>query len=108
MFYIKYKKKWDVAQLTKVIFEDDVIDILKTISTKTWINELPNIFIELINNNFDVALESVKYIPNVYFKLNEKFKNDNQLINATIKSFRRHNKINEVNIIIKPLQRYNR
>jgi hypothetical protein len=100
---MKYKSRYDIGQEVKIIFANDALEILRVISIKTWINEIPSMLIELIDDNFDIALKAVKYVPNVYFKLNDKFRNDRQLINVTIKSFRKHNRINEVNIRIKPL-----
>ena len=42
-------------------------------SKNTWIDEVSSLFIEFLNDNYDVSLESVKYIPNIYFQLNYKF-----------------------------------
>lgn len=104
---MKYKRKNDIGQTAKVIFDNDALDIIRTISINTWIYEVPSILIELINDNFEIALETVKYIPNVYFKLNDRFRNDRQLINATIRSFSKHNRINEINVRIQPLTKRN-
>lgn len=100
---MKYKSRHDIGQEVKIVFADDVLKMLKVISKNTWINEIPSTLIELIDSNFDIALKSVRYVPNVYFKLNDKFRNDRQLIKATIKSFRRHNHISEINVRTKPI-----
>lgn len=100
---MKYKSRYDIGQEVKFIFANDALEILKTISAQTWVYDIPDVLVELIDDNFDIALKSIKYVPNVYFKLNDKFRNDRQLIKATIKSFRKHNRINEINIRIKPL-----
>ncbi|MDD2435754.1 MAG: DUF4116 domain-containing protein [Bacilli bacterium] len=103
---MKYKSRYDVGQEVKFIFTNDALEILRTISSKTWIYDIPDVLVELIDDNFDIALKSVKYVPNIYLKLNDKFRNDRQLIKATIKSFRKHNRINEINTRIKPLKKY--
>lgn len=100
---MKYKSRYDIGKEVKVIFDNDALEIMKVMSVNTWINEIPIMLIELIDDNYDIALRAVKYVPNVYFKLNDKFRSDRQLINATIKSFHKHNRINEINISIKPL-----
>ena len=102
---MKYKKRYDIGQEVKLIFDNDALEILRVISLNTWIYEIPSMLIELIDDNFYIALKAVKYVPNLYFKLNDKFRNDRQLINTTIKSFRKHNRINEINIRIKPLMK---
>ncbi|MFV0274922.1 MAG: DUF4116 domain-containing protein [Bacilli bacterium] len=100
---MKYNSKYDIGKSVKLIFDDEALDILKVMSSGTWIREIPIMLIELINGNYDIALKSVRYTPNIYFHLNDKFKNDKQLIRTTIKSFRKHNRISEINIKIKPL-----
>jgi len=102
---VKYRKKSDLGSSVYFIYDSDALDILKTMSKKTWIIEVPNLLVELINSNFDIALESVDYVPNLYFKLNDKFRNDKKLISATIRSFRKYNRINEINIKTKPLSK---
>lgn len=100
---MKYKGKYAIGQRVKLIFANDALEILKVISDKNWIYKIPNSLIDLIDDNFDIALESIKYVPNIYFDLNERFKSDKQLIKATIKSFRKHDRINEINIKTRPL-----
>ena len=99
---MKYKGKYDIGEPVYCLFTKDIIEILKTMSENTWINKVPNLFIEFLNENYDASLESIKYVPNIYFELNNKFKNDRVLIKATIKSFQKHNRSNEINIRFKP------
>lgn len=103
MDFMKYKRKYDLGQRVNLLYDDNAVDILKVMSTGTWINEIPNILTELINENYDIALQSVKYVPNIYFQLNNRFRKDKQLRRATIKSFRKHHRIHEINIRDKPL-----
>lgn len=100
---MKYKGKNDIGNRVEIIDADRAFSILQVISTKTWINEIPTILSELIDDNYDLALEIVKYVPNIYFKLNKQFRKDKQLRKATIKSFRKCHRINEINIRDKPL-----
>ena len=62
-------------------------------------------FIDLLNDNYEASLKSIKYVPNIYFSLNDKFKNDNLIIKTTIRAFKRRNRINEINIGYKPLKK---
>lgn len=103
---MKYKSRYEVGQKVKLIFANDALEILKTVSAKTWIYDIPDVLVELIDDNFDIALKSVNCVPNIYFKLNDKFRNDRQLIKATIKSFRKHNRIKEINSRIKQLKKH--
>lgn len=100
---MKYKGKTDIGKQINLLDDDIAFSILKVMSSKTWINEIPSILIELIDDNYDIALETVKYVPNIYFQLNKQFRKDRQLRNATIKSFRQHHRVNEINIRAKPL-----
>lgn len=102
---MKYKGKYDIGERVHSIFTKDIVEMLQVISTNTWINEVPDLFIEFLNDNYDASLESVKYVPNIYFKLNDRFRNDRVLIKETIKSFQKHNRINEINIRFKPLRK---
>lgn len=102
---MKYKGKYDIGERVHCLFTKDIVEMLQVISTNTWINEVPDLFIEFLNDNYDASLESVKYVPNIYFKLNDRFRNDRVLIKETIKSFQKHNRINEINIRFKPLKK---
>ena len=102
---LKHKDENDVARAVKIVCDNDALDILKTMSYRTWINSFPEIIIELINSRYRLALESVKYAPRIYFSLDDRFKNDNRIIKQTIRSYRKHNKIGEINTKVKPLKR---
>lgn len=100
---MKHNNKESIGKNVKIIFSNDALEILKIVSINTWIYEVPSNLISLIDCNFDISLEAIKYVPNIYFKLNNKFRNDKQLIKAAIKSFRKHNRISEIDIKARPL-----
>ena len=104
---MKYKDKYDIGEQVHCIFTKDVVEIIQIMSQNTWIYEVPSLFIEFLNDNYDASLESVKYIPNIYFQLNYTFQKDRTLIKETIKSFQKHNRVNEINIRFKPLKKRN-
>ena len=104
---MKYKSKNDNCERVHCIFSKDIVDIIQVMSQNTWIYEVPSLFIEFLNDNYDASLESVKYIPNIYFQLNYTFQKDRALIKETIKSFQKHNRVNEINIRFKPLKKRN-
>lgn len=104
---MKYKSKNDIGERVHCIFTKDVVEIIQVMSQNTWIYEVPNLLIEFLDDNYDASLESIKYIPNIYFQLNYKFQKDSTLIKETIKSFRKHNRVNEINIRLKPLKKRN-
>ena len=104
---MKYKNKNDIGERVHCIFTKDIVEIIQVMSQNTWIYEVPNLFIEFLDDNYDASLESVKYIPNIYFQLNYTFQKDRALIKETIKSFQKHNRINEINIRFKPLKKRN-
>lgn len=93
----------DFGKNVKIIDYDHVLDMLKVISYKTWIVQVPDIFIEILNSNYDATLQSIEYVPNIYFQLQDNFKKDNRIIKATIKSFKKHKHYGEINIKLKPL-----
>ncbi len=101
--HMKYKNKYDIGDKVKLLQSEDVLNIIKTMSTNTWINDVPDLLIELLNDNYNIALESIKYAPIIYFKLSIQFKNDNKMIRETIKAFKKHKRINELSIKLKPL-----
>ena len=104
---MKYKGKYDIGERVHCIFTKDVVEIIRVMSKNTWIYEIPEFFLDFLNDNYDASLESVKYIPNIYFQLNYTFQKDRTLIKETIKSFQKHNRINEINIRFKPLTKRN-
>lgn len=104
---MKYKDKYDIGERVHCIFTKDIVEIIQVMSQNTWIYEVPSLFIEFLNDNYDASLESVKYIPNIYFQLNYTFQKDRTLIKETIKSFQKHNRVNEINIRFKPLKKRN-
>lgn len=105
VLFMKHKSIYDIGEPVKIIQSDDVLHILKVMSTGTWINQVPTMFIDILNSNYDATVKAVRYVPNIYFRLNDKFKNDHKLIKATIKGFQKHNKSNELNIEFKPLMK---
>lgn len=104
---MKYKDKYDIGEPVHCIFTKDVVEIIKVMSKNTWIYEVPSLFVEFLNHDYDMCLESVKYIPNIYFQLNYTFQKDRTLIKETIKAFKKHNRVNEINIRFKPLKKRN-
>lgn len=104
---MKYKNKNDIGERVHCIFVKDIVEIMQVMSQNTWIYEVPNLFIEFLNDNYEACLESIKYIPNIYFQLNYTFQRDKRIIKETIKSFKKHNRVNELNIRFKPLKKRN-
>lgn len=104
---MKYKDKYDIGERVHCIFTKDVVEIIRVMSKNTCIYEIPEFFLDFLNDNYDASLESVKYVPNIYFQLNYTFQKDRTLIKETIKSFQKHNRINEINIRFKPLKKRN-
>ena len=104
---MKYKNKYDIGERVECIFTKDIVEMLKVLSTDTWINKVPKLFIEFLNENYDASMSSVKFVPNIYFELNEQFRNDSFIIRETIKGFKKHNRLNEINIRYKPLKKRN-
>ena len=102
---MKYKSKYDIGEKVHCLFTEEIDDIIKTISKNTWIYETPELFISFLNDNFNASLEAVKYIPNIYFQLNDRFKNDNLLIKTTINAFKKYGRIDEINIKYKPIKK---
>ena len=66
---MKSKSIHDIGEPVKIIQCDDVLHILKIMSTGTWINQIPTIFIDMLNSNYDATIKAVNYVPNIYFKL---------------------------------------
>lgn len=89
---MKYKDKNDIGERVIVIFARDVTDYLKELSKGTFINYFPEQFIDLLNDNYDECIKSVKYCPKIYFYLNDTFKRDKYLIKMTLYSYKRHRK----------------
>ena len=100
---MKHKNDVAVGSRAKILCEDDALEILKVMSSNTWIYKIPSILTELINDNHSIAIEAVRYVPNIYFDLNNKMQNNRKLIKETINSFYKHNRIWEINIGNKPL-----
>ena len=100
---MKYKSKYDIGERTSILLASDVVDMLKVLSRDTWIKYIPEKFTELLNDNFVASLKSVDLAPVVYFNLNDKFKNDKEMIKRTIKSYQAHYRIDEINIKTRPL-----
>ena len=100
---MKYKNKYDIGDRACVLFANDVVDMLKVLSRDTWIKYIPEKFTELLNDNFVASLKSVDLASAVYFDLNDKFKNDKEMIKRTIKSYQAHYRIDEINIKTRPL-----
>ena len=82
--------KDDVGVGVKIINGNDAIEILKVMSKDTKIYEASPILVELINSNINLAIEAVKYVPNIYFQLSGQFRFNKKLIKATIEAFRNY------------------
>lgn len=80
--------KDDVGVGVKIINGNDAIEILKVMSKDTKIYEVSPILVELINSNINLAMEAVKYVPNIYFQLSGQLRFNKKLIKATIEAFR--------------------
>ena len=74
---MKYKNKYDIGDRVHCIFTKDVLEIIQVMSR------------------------------NIYFQLNYKFQKDRTLIKETIKAFKKHKRIDEINIRFKPLKKRN-
>ena len=102
---MKYKSECDIGEQVKIMFASDVLNMLKILSKDAWLKYYPNEFIELLNDNYLLSLKAVKISPNIYFMLNRRFRNDNDIIRATINSFRKHNRLNEIDYRNKPIRK---
>ena len=71
---MKYKSKYDIGERIETILTKDTVDIIEVMSTDTRINKIPKLFIEFLNDNYDASLLSVRYVPNIYFELNDNSK----------------------------------
>ena len=100
---MKKDKYEDLGTPVKVIDDKDALNILKVVSSNTWIYELPDSLVELIGQKYNTSLNSIKYVPNMYFKLNKAFQKDKKIIKATIKAFRRLGHIQDINIKARPI-----
>lgn len=100
---MKKDKYEDLGTPVKVIDDKDALNILKVVSSNTWIYEIPDTLVELINQKYHASLESIKYVPNIYFKLNKDFQKDKKIIKATIKSFRMLGHIQDINVRARPI-----
>lgn len=104
---MKYKDKYDIGERVHCIFTKDVVEIIQVMSQNTWIYEVPSLFIEFLNENYDACVETIRFAPNIYFQLNYTFQKDRTIIKETIKAFQKHNRIDEINIRFKPLKKRN-
>ena len=94
---MRYKTKYDIGDSTKIVLADDVAEYLRILSYhNTWIMKFPKIFIELLNDNYKASMKAIKYAPAIYFHLNSNFKKDKQLIKATVNSYIRHGRFDEI------------
>ena len=93
----------ELGTFVKVFDDEDALNILKIISKNTWIHEIPDSLVELIGQKYNTSLNSIKYVPNMYFKLNKDFQKDKKIIKATIKAFRSLGHIQEINIRARPI-----
>ena len=95
----------EIGRFVKIIFDEDALNILKIMSQDTWINNFPNLIVEMINSKYDIALKAVEYAPNIYFEFSNQLKKDRQIIRKTIKSYQKHKRIAEINTKTKPLRK---
>lgn len=93
---------YDLGKEVKILYCDGVPNILKVMSKNCWLQHFPKIFIDLINNE-ELAIQSIKYAPNIYFSLDLKFKKDKRIIRETISAFKNSNRIQELNTNTIPL-----
>lgn len=80
----------DIGEEVKLLMADDVLKILKELSFGTLIQRIPQSFVDLLNGNYDSALTSVTYVPNIYFLLKSSFRKDKKIIRATLNSYKKH------------------
>lgn len=102
---MKQRKTNEIGNYVKIIFDEDVLNILETMSKDAWISNFPKLIVEMINSKQSVALKAVEYTPSIYFELKNSLKKNRQIINKTIKSYQQHNRANEINTKTKPLRR---
>ena len=87
---MKYKGKNDIGARVIVMFAGDVTNYLKELSKGTFINYFPEQFVDLLNDNYDECIKTIKYCPKIYFYLNDTFKRDKYLVKMTLNSYKRH------------------
>ena len=95
---MKTKDKMDIGKEVRILQPHEVVGILKIINKKSYIHEVPSILTQLVNSNYNVALEAVKYAPNIYFELKKNYRNDKKLMIETLKSFQRQQRRFELSI----------
>lgn len=102
---MKCKDEMDIGKRAKIIFSEDAYELLLSISKDKWVSEVPQVLIDLIDDDYNIALKSVSIAPIVYFNLSDDLKRDGKIIQATLRAFKRFNKTNEINIKIEPLKK---
>ena len=95
----------ETGQYVKILCDEGALNILKVMSNNTWIENFPNIIIELITSRFSIALKAIEYVPSIYFEYNIKLRNNKQIIRKTIISYKKHGHIDDININVRPLER---
>ena len=94
----------ETGQYVKILCDEEALNILKVMSNNTWIENFPNIIIELITSRFSIALKAIEYVPSIYFEYNIKLRNK-KIIRKTIISYKKHGHIDDININVRPLER---
>lgn len=102
---MKKDKYFNVGNQAKIVLDKEVSDLLKVMSSNTWIYKIPDTFVELISNRQDYILQCIRYAPHIYFQLDKEMQTNNRIIKATIQSFQKHNRMKEIDIDFKPLTR---
>lgn len=64
---MKFKSIHDIGETVEIIQCDDVLHILKIMSMGTWINQIPTMFIGMLNSNYDATIKVVDYVLNIYY-----------------------------------------
>lgn len=95
----------DTGQYAKILCDEEALNILKVMSNNIWIENFPNIIIELITSRFSIALKAIEYVPSIYFEYNINLRNNKKIISKTIISYKKHGHIDDININVRPLER---
>lgn len=93
----------NLGQQVKIVYEEDIPKMVKVLSKGVWLEQIPPLFIELLSGSKTRIIETIKYAPNIYFQLSQKFQKDKQIIKTTVEAFKYHNKIDEIITYTVPL-----
>ncbi len=93
----------NIGEPVKIIFRKEALEILTSLSN----NIFPTLFEDFFKDNYSYAMKAIRVCPHTYFILDEKLQRNKEIINFTIKSFKRHRQIKDINTKTIPLK-YNK